>query len=694
MSKRKKPGRTGHRLKKPTGSRLEDYPSSPQRLAEILDEVRRADPEIALRMYQMIIGTCRVWAEWERSELGDSRDAELNERVRLEAMFGAARSLRWLDRHEEAAEQFRELLQTDSADRHFARYWLAACLFDLERHEELRKVLAQRDEATAVWRYAQALFAFRTTGDNDESVRLLQEARDIDSRFLDYLLGEDMVNASWEVRFDGSSEESAHSCGRLFLPAWRSTPGAATWARRTLRIPVQLEPPDVEPPFPRRELLQLPKRDVTWQIGLHLMEDDEDDEDQDEPQWLMMVVNVDEKELTKFAVIEEDELTPQRVWREVLLAMRHPVQGEPHRPGTLVIPRREFQQAWQKKLDEIGVKSVYERDPQPVGQMIQGFAVFVKHHKLPRTIEGVDPNDYPQSDDVWQADFYHSPELVTNEQVGAIRPWAVFVFDKATHFVLSNEYLPGDPAPELMWDCLVRTIAHSGKRVRPAVVEVSDSDTYDFLKPKLAECGVRCVLVDELRELNDFCHRLASSKSPEKSSLAEGVGVTMEIMEEFYHEAARYFNAAPWKFVRGEIPIRIGCRGLDTGTRYGIVLGRTGVQLGLALYDDYEAVRRMLRGLTPPEGSSALALLYDEEIGMGGEDLFLIERNGWPIASPEAYPLAVRVHGEESSAPPVEELRLLIGCLRVVPDFVKRGDAKTYEVAVTDKRFKLRLAWA
>ena len=54
-----------------------------------------------------------------------------------------------------------EVLRLDAGDRQFARYWLAASLFDLQRHEELGRLLQHYEEPTAVWRYAQSLLAFR-----------------------------------------------------------------------------------------------------------------------------------------------------------------------------------------------------------------------------------------------------------------------------------------------------------------------------------------------------------------------------------------------------------------------------------------------------------------------------------------------------------------------------------------------------
>ena len=154
-------------------------------------------------------------------------------------------------------------------------------------------------------------------------------------------------------------------------------------------------------------------------------------------------------------------------------------------------------------------------------------------------------------------------------------------------FVLSNEMLRGEPTPEALWDHVVRSMAHPGPRdpMRPSVVEVSDSDCYDFLKPKLDRSASTAYWRTNCPNctISAGCSRRATA-APRNVRLADGPRVTMEQMESFYYAAARYFQQAPWKHVRGEIPIEIRCRGLDVGTRYAVVLGRTGVTLGLALH--------------------------------------------------------------------------------------------------------------
>jgi hypothetical protein len=625
----------------------------------------------------------------------DDRDwDDPGKRSFLESVFGNACALWQQNQRADAADTFCDLLKLDRDDHQFARYWLAACLLDLEWHDELRRLLEQREEPTAVWRYAQALLAFRLGGDSDDARQRLREAQPLDPHFLDYLLGDALVHADRPVRFDRDPHESTHSLARLFLPAWRSTPGAAAWARKVLRVPLGGQPARIQ--FPRDELRSLPRRNVTWQVGLRLL-DEAEPGSAEPPVWILGIANVDEQKLLYMTVIEEEPV-PAVVWREILSAFRQPLDGTPHRPAKLAVPRADLVQAWRSTLAEIAVTCVFENKPQPIGDLLGGMAELVKLHELPHLPSDVDPSEFPQTGDVWQADFFHAPTFISNEQIGVERPWFAIVLDKRSRFVLSNEMLSGEPTPEALWDHLVRSMAHPAPRdpMRPSVVEVSDSDGYDFLKPQLDRLGVACVLSDELPELHDFCRKLAASYGgPEKCALADGPRVTMGQMESFYYAAARYFEQAPWKHVAGEIPIAIRCRGLDVGTRYAIVLGRTGVTLGLVLTNTWDDVRDLICGVRGSDAMSGFSVIFDEVTILAPVDLYLVERNGWPIPAPEAYPAVLRfVPGRQPQSPSAEDLEYLESCLQAIPDFVRRNvDAKTYEVETNGKRVKLRLSW-
>jgi hypothetical protein len=609
----------------------------------------------------------------------------------VRARFNSACDLWQVGQYEKAADAFREVLALDPDDPHFARYWLASSLFQVSGSQELDKVLQQQDDRSGIWRFAQALQAFRLHGDSEDAQRLLVAGDHLEPGFEHYLLRDKVVDASRPVRFDADQDERAFGCARLFLPAWRAVPGAAAWARRVLKVPpTSADPNEVQRRFPRAELRALPARRETWQVGLRHKQGEEP------PVWLLGVANVDGQEVRAMTVIDQP-LNETIVWNHLIPCFLSPMDGKPARPATLVVCRPELCDAWGPLLSDIGVRCQYENDPQPIGQILEAMAGMLEKSALPPA-EGIDIREFPQSDAVWQADFIRSPAWVMNEEEGSYRPWTVLIVDKSLSIALATSHAPGDPAPEVLLEFLIRTMArpNGASAQRPRLVEVADSDCYDYLRPRLEAAGVACQLVDEMGELNDFCVDLARGiDGSEKCALADGQDVTRAHMESFYEAAEYYFRQAPWRHVPGEVPIEVRCSDPRMGTRFAIVMGRTGVQMGLAVYDDWQITRKMLSGYATAEDSRALVVCYDEAQIMSAVDLQLIERLGWPIATPEAWPAVMRLKPQHTpSSPSADELVFLDACLRAIPDFIQANAAsQTRKVQTGTRSVELQLAW-
>ncbi|MEX0818824.1 MAG: tetratricopeptide repeat protein, partial [Pirellulaceae bacterium] len=607
--------------------------------------------------------------------------------------FRAACRLWACGEYERAAASFRETLELEQDDPHFARYWLAACLFQLQASDELDTLLQQHHDNSGIWGFARALHAFRQHGDTEDAQRMLVEANRLEPGFTRYLLRDGVVDARHEPRFDAGPAERAFGCARLFLPAWRGVPGAASWARRVLKVPPRSpDPDDVPRRFPRDELKSLPSRRETWQVGLMPVQDEPDGDHA--PMWLFGVANVDRQEMRAATIIDQP-LTEVVAWNEVIQSFLGPIDGAPARPRTLVVCRPDLRDAWKPLLSEIGVRCRYEDNPQPVSQLLDAMGDVIQQHELP-TAEEIDIREFPQSDAVWQADFLRSPAWVMNEQEGSYRPWSMLVLDKSRSNALMTTHAPGDPAPEMLLEVLVRTMARPGGKSpqRPRLIEVSDSDCYDYLRPRLETSGIACRLVDEMSEFNDFCLCLARSfDGSDKCALADGRGVTHAQMESFYDAAEYYFRQAPWRHVPGEVPIEIRCDDPAMGTRYAVVLGRTGVQMGLCIYDDWEITQAVLSGYA--EVNRALVVCYDEAEIMSAVDLQLIERLGWPIATPEAWPAVMRLQPRRTPrSPNAKELVFLDACLRAIPDFIKsQATSQTRQVETGTRPVELHLAW-
>ena len=125
------------------------------------------------------------------------------------------------------------------------------------------------------------------------------------------------------------------------------------------------------------------------------------------------------------------------------------------------------------------------------------------------------------------------------------------------------------------------------------------------------------------------------------------------------------------------------------------VLGRTGVQLGLCVYDDWEITQATLSGYATPDENRALAVCYDEPEIMAAVDLQLIDRLGWPIATPEAWPAVMRLQRRRTPrSPNAEELVFLDACPRTIPDFLRtKATSQTRQVETGTRSVKLHLAW-
>ena len=90
-----------------------------------------------------------------------------------------------------------------------------------------------------------------------------------------------------------------------------------------------------------------------------------------------------------------------------------------------------------------------------------------------------------------------------------------------------------------------------------------------------------------------------------------------------------------------------------------------------------------------------MAVCYDEAEIMSAVDLQLIERLGWPIATPEAWPAVMRLQPRRTPrSASAEELVFLDACLRAIPDFLKtKAASQTRQVETGTRSVELHLAW-
>jgi hypothetical protein len=167
--------------------------------------------------------------------------------------------------------------------------------------------------------------------------------------------------------------------------------------------------------------------------------------------------------------------------------------------------------------------------------------------------------------------------------------------------------------------------------------------------------------------------------------LTKSEGAAHADLERFYTAAADYFRAAPWKHFAMDELVGLEYSGLPGGRRYGLVMGQSGITLGLAIYQRLEDVETMFELRSNEAACDSFSVMFGEQASIAPPDLDAIEQFGWPVATPEAYPDALRIHpGPRVEAPTAAELRFLTAALEAVAWLAKHGDEKTTTITIAD----------
>jgi hypothetical protein len=311
----------------------------------------------------------------------------------------------------------------------------------------------------------------------------------------------------------------------------------------------------------------------------------------------------------------------------------------------------------------------------------------------------------PQTYDVWQADFRQLPNWVriAGENV---RPWTAMVTSRSNDLILAHELPEGEPSAAFLWDALVKAMQYPGvgEAHRPTELQIRPGGYWDELKPHIEDIGIQLETVEELDHL-DFAFREMSDQicgKPEPG-LLDMPGITPEQVGHFYDAAAYFFQQAPWKKVGYESAIEVEKEHSPSGPWYAVLMGQSGLSMGLAVYEELETLRQLWAGeLADKENARrtvATTVTFGEESDIPVPDLEAAKRYGWKVARSDAFPSVYHKERGLSSRPPLAwELELMGACLRAIPQFVNRRpqDDTTREeitVPVTSGEMRLSLAW-
>jgi len=308
----------------------------------------------------------------------------------------------------------------------------------------------------------------------------------------------------------------------------------------------------------------------------------------------------------------------------------------------------------------------------------------------------------PQEDDLWQADFRTLPIRI---QGAKDSPWLVLVTSKSEDLVLIHDILPEAPPANLVFDKLVEAMRQplSGEPHLPTILEVRADPHWEELRPHLEEVGIQL----ETAELDHidyvFNDMLEHMGVKAELGLLDVPGVKPAMVGGFFEAAAYFYQQAPWRKVGYESAIRVECDKFNGGPWYAVLMGQSGLMIGLALYEDYKILQRLwARNLSDEENARitvATTVSFGDASETLPEDLAAAQQHGWKVARPDAFPSIFHKDRGKSFRPPLAwEIELAEGCLRAVPDFVMRRtqeDATPEEmtVPVATGPLHLKLSW-
>jgi tetratricopeptide (TPR) repeat protein len=151
----------------------------------------------------------------------------------MRCLLGLAQRLAAAGRANEAIAHYQELLRFNPTDNQSVRQLLMPELLVAGRDVEAAQLLKQFNERTASWAYAQALLAYRLSGQSPAANRELRDAISVNPHVLDLLINDEPIRPI--ICYTRGSFEEACFVAKQLRPAFEGTDGALGWVAAALQ---------------------------------------------------------------------------------------------------------------------------------------------------------------------------------------------------------------------------------------------------------------------------------------------------------------------------------------------------------------------------------------------------------------------------------------------------------------------------
>lgn len=488
--------------------------------------------------------------------------------------------------------------------------------------------------------------------------------------------------------------EEAHTIARLALPVARSLPGFMKWMRETAPIDRIPEPdPKLSPSALKASLIELPQCDETWVIDYRKIQGF----------WMFIAYCHELGEAIRIESMDE-KLSVAELWELVADSMLDP-RGQARRPTRLLVMKKGLLQNWKKRCQDVGLELAFgEEDLVPLDFFDQFKEIIHRvDHDIPVDPQTLDQLlSLPLSQERWIVGMFQPPIWIT-DGITPTRPWVALVLDRETGVIMMQEMAPnGDE--ELPVRAVIKAMLNNLLPDSPAHLpesigihhRTSQEPLNDYFGELQTSIGPADAEEEKLIETCVECLIRQISAREGREALLDTEGVTTDELASLYQAAARFWKVAPWRQVAGDRPIEIQSPFFRNQPWYAVIVGQLGMNLGLVLYDQRDALERVLDsdGEVDPDG---VFLNYLEKFEIPSIDLWYQEKFGWTIASEEAYPLIERaLPKHRHRRPNRSELLAMDVVLRSLPAFINSPESETpfsLPVQSFDKKIDVSLRW-
>lgn len=670
---KKRPARPPSARSPVGGFGIEDTAEGHALLGGLADDVAEAEARYRAGIAAGERDLGPAWIERHAGRLARKPEA----RGYLLCRRGLAECLVATGRHTEALAECEALARLDAADMIAARFMHLDILMTLRRFDAARGLVTRHaDEPYSGWDYFRALVEFADGGDSAESRRLLAEAIEANPHVPRLMLSGEQVDLDLTLVTIGEEDEAALIV-RDSRAMWLDVPGAVSWLRG--RVDAGHDKPArasrAPQPAALDALASLPQDDTEeWQM--HLTRERSEG-------WSLHVVSGHDG---RMIAVEVSPTKPRAedLWSTLSTAMRFPHQGEPRRPATIAMRPGVFPAAWAKRFQRIGIRQEFRDTLAELDRAVADADERIAAAGRARAEEAAETFDPAavaaelaglprEPGEIWEADVRRAPAWVTGEGE-PYRPWLALVASRTHDHVLVPDIATARPDDGHLVRLVLRAIREAG--IRPERLEVADAAVAARLAATLEPADIPVApAVDGLPVIEKMAESLAAAIAGPDTlrPLSRVPGMTDALQRGLYTAAAEFYRSRPWRKLPSDTSLDVN--GPDGRLVHVVVMGQSGVQQGLAIYEDRKTLAAALRGDEKAAArSTSLAVMFGEAFEISARDHDAIEQQGFDIAGPEAWPLVIRIEPGFATRPPLAwEVELITACLRDVVSRVAAG---------------------